>query len=129
MCGFVSSKGVCSMSGKTAVVFIIHATLQPATGSLCTCRRARHHYHMFKQQVPYVGLPPAPGRAQRSHTAQSHTSSPRAHRSQPDRWTPMVARAPFETSCLRFDGPRSQQSPTLIIRPPLCSQPTGYDSF
>lgn len=33
--------------------------------------------------------PPAPGtgRAQRSHTAQSHTSSPRAHRSQPDRWT------------------------------------------
>lgn len=37
--------------------------------------------------------PPAPGarRAHRSHTAQSHTSSPRAHRSQPDRWTLVAA--------------------------------------
>ncbi len=67
-------------------------------------RHAHHNNHMFKQQVPYV--PPAPGteRAQRSHTAQSHTSSLRAHRSQPDRWTLMAAWTASEMACLKFDG-------------------------
>uniref|UniRef100_A0A671Y370 SRC kinase signaling inhibitor 1 n=1 Tax=Sparus aurata TaxID=8175 RepID=A0A671Y370_SPAAU len=52
---------------------------------------------------------PGAGRAQRSHTAQSHTSSPRAHRSQPDRWTLMAAWTVFEMACLKFDGTKSQQ--------------------
>uniref|UniRef100_A0A669C1V8 SRC kinase signaling inhibitor 1 n=1 Tax=Oreochromis niloticus TaxID=8128 RepID=A0A669C1V8_ORENI len=43
----------------------------------------------------------APGtvRAQRSHTAHSHTSSPRAHRSQPDRWILIAAWTVFEMTC------------------------------
>lgn len=63
------------------------------------------------------------GKAQRSHTAQSHTSSPRAHRSQPDRWTLMAAWTVFEMACLKFDGTKSQQHLILIIWWLLCFCP------
>lgn len=37
-------------------------------------RYAHHHYHMFKQQVPYAPLAPGTKKTQRSHNAQSHTT-------------------------------------------------------
>lgn len=39
---------------------------------ILTSRHAHHHYHMFKQQVPYVALPLALGEP-RDHILLSHT--------------------------------------------------------
>lgn len=84
---------------------------------------ARTHTHKSSPSLPHVQAagticPPAlgTGRAQRSHTAQSHTSSPRAHRSQPDRWTLMAAWTVFEMACLKFDGTQWKQKQILIIQ-------------
>jgi len=54
------------------------------------------------------------GKAQRSHIAQWHTSSPRAHRSQPGRWTLIAASVVFEMACLKFDGTKSQKKLVLL---------------
>lgn len=54
--------------------------------------------------MPYVAPAPSAGeggRSQRSHAAHSHTSSPWAHRSQPDRWTLMMLRP----QCVRRSPP------------------------
>lgn len=99
-------------SEKNEALFIIYVTLNlpPAFA------RTRTHKQTCSPSLPHVQAagaicPPAPGtgKAQRSHTAQSHTSSPRAHRSQPDRWTLMAAWTVFVMACLKYDGTLSQQ--------------------
>lgn len=115
-----SSIGCCSMSWSLFLLFMLRP--QSATGFcarifsqadkltiITTCSSSRCHMSP---------LPPGTGSAQRSHTAQSHTSSPRAHRSQTDRWTLMAAWTVFEMACLEFDGAQSQR--LLIIQCLFC---------
>lgn len=65
----LSSVGCCSMT-----LFIIYVTIcfWLLRAHTLTSRHAHHHYHMFKQQVPYVALPLALGEP-RDHILLSHT--------------------------------------------------------
>lgn len=64
------------MTWKTAV-FIIYIRSTICYLLLCahilTSRPAHHHYHMFKQQVPYVPPLPLALRAPKDHILLSHT--------------------------------------------------------
>lgn len=60
---------------------------RPAAG--LARRHAPHRKHMFKQQVPYVALPLAPGEPG-DHILLTHTHH-HSHRPQPDIWSLMAA--------------------------------------
>lgn len=51
------------------------------------CRFAHHHYHMFKQQVPYVPLPLAPAEPKELVRLMGSHHHPRLTDQNPGRWT------------------------------------------
>lgn len=116
----LSSICCCSMSWKTALFFNIYVAFTVCRwllrAHILTSRHAHHHYHMFKQQVPYVALPLALGEP-RDHILLSHTHHHPGltDHSQADGpwWLLGLCLRPV---CLKFDETQSQQKLLWIIQ-------------